>query len=403
MDKFPSTTTLWLVLRKFESGGPETRNFTARAIAKLNDGDTGAGRLCYEGPVLNILGKDYSSFTDLQKTFSTLGLSTASVLVRLNFRASDIPFEEAQGRISQYFKEVDGQSGGGSVVQQKSLESASTTSTSDQQNIEPTTRPPLQPELETVKRKADREADKMPSTSASSSSPVPEALPGVTARPITVFAAPSSTTPQAALTAHNPNDYEHTLEHVKRQKANYEIAGRNKTLPSYTDIEAAAAAASAQRASVKSVDIKIRFPDQTTVVASFTSSDTGQDLYSWVRSLMRCGNESFALRRMGPKSALSDVPDSNDQLIQKIGMMGREQLTMVWREGASAEARRGPCLKTEVNQRARQIEVKEVEGSEAVEEKEVVEKKEKGKEGASSERQKKLMGLLKKNLPGGRK
>src|SRR5215471_21788898 len=49
LDKFPSTTTLWLILRKFEAGvaggNGMTRNLTARGALPESSGPTSMGRL----------------------------------------------------------------------------------------------------------------------------------------------------------------------------------------------------------------------------------------------------------------------------------------------------------------------------------------------------------------------
>lgn len=106
-DKFPSTTTLWLLLRKFEAGvaGSSSQyNFTQRAQAST---ETGAGRLYYEQPVLNIMGRELATFTDLQKTLAQLGLNSGNVLVKLDFRLSQSPLEEAMAQIQSYFDTID--------------------------------------------------------------------------------------------------------------------------------------------------------------------------------------------------------------------------------------------------------------------------------------------------------
>jgi tether containing UBX domain for GLUT4 len=106
LDKFPSTTTLWMVLRKFEAGvagtGP-ARNLTSRAVPSADGGDV-AGRLYYEIPVLQILEREVSSFTDLQKTLAQLGFNSGNVLIRLSFRRTEEPIEEAMAKIGEFFK-----------------------------------------------------------------------------------------------------------------------------------------------------------------------------------------------------------------------------------------------------------------------------------------------------------
>jgi tether containing UBX domain for GLUT4 len=107
MDKFPSDTTLWLILRKFESSEGRNLNFTARGVLEMEKGASGAGRVFYEMPVLNVMGRELSTFGDLQKTLAQLGLNGGNVLLRLNFKKTDQPLEKAMAEIGQYFKEEE--------------------------------------------------------------------------------------------------------------------------------------------------------------------------------------------------------------------------------------------------------------------------------------------------------
>lgn len=117
VDKFPSTTTLWLILRKFESGaGGESRavrNFTARGAPQTSNGESGSGRLYYETPVLHIMGRELSSFEDLQKTLGQLGFNAGSVLIRLSFRVTETPLDEAVLEIDRYFKSAESENPAG--------------------------------------------------------------------------------------------------------------------------------------------------------------------------------------------------------------------------------------------------------------------------------------------------
>lgn len=110
-DKFASSTSLWQILRSFESanaGGLNSqKNFTGRGVPSLVSGNSGAGRLYYEEPVLRIMGREYSSLTDLQKSLGQLGFNGGSVLLHLNFRASQVPLEEAQEKIEAYFRSLE--------------------------------------------------------------------------------------------------------------------------------------------------------------------------------------------------------------------------------------------------------------------------------------------------------
>ena len=111
MDKFASSTSLWQILRGFESataGGLGTqKNFTGRGVPSMVAGNSGAGRLYYEEPVLRIMGREYSSLTDLQKSLGQLGYNGGSVLLHLTFRTSELPLEQAQKEIEDYFKSLE--------------------------------------------------------------------------------------------------------------------------------------------------------------------------------------------------------------------------------------------------------------------------------------------------------
>lgn len=109
-DKFASSTSLWQILRNFESanaGGLNSqKNFTGRGVPSMVSGNSGAGRLYYEEPVLRIMGREYSSLVDLQKSLGQLGFNGGSVLLHLNFRASEVPLEQAQEEIEDYFRSL---------------------------------------------------------------------------------------------------------------------------------------------------------------------------------------------------------------------------------------------------------------------------------------------------------
>ena len=110
-EKFASSTSLWQILRSFESanaGGLNSqKNFTGRGLPSMVSGNSGAGRLYYEEPVLRIMGREYSSLVDLQKSLGQLGFNGGSVLLHLNFRASKVPLEQAQEEIEDYFKSLE--------------------------------------------------------------------------------------------------------------------------------------------------------------------------------------------------------------------------------------------------------------------------------------------------------
>ena len=368
-DKFPSTTTLWLVLRKFEASGGASRNFTARGIPKIA-AESGSGRLYYEMPVLQMMGRELSSFTDLQKTLGQLGFNGGSTLMRLSFRVSETPLEEAMEQIGQYFKPVgietptNDASQGESSTTDHSTEQPQPSITKDIDELEI----PLEPTEHSQEPKDpinDENLKPTPEPSADFATDPPSAPAlGPNSRPISVFAAPTSTTPRAALQSHNPQDYEVTIDHAKLHQSRLSLTGRNKRLPNYSEIAAQEEEQARKMAEIKEVEIKIRFPDQTQVVSSFTNEDSGETLYAFVRGVMEREDAPFSLRFNGPKGQIVVPKDGTSKLIGKLGMVGRVLVTVVWESGVGMEVRTRPVLKEAFRQQARELEFKDLQAVE---------------------------------------
>ncbi|KAA6415677.1 MAG: hypothetical protein FRX48_00395 [Lasallia pustulata] len=348
-DKFPSTTTLWLLLRKFESSAAS--NFTARGAPKTGSGESGAGRLFYERPVLQVMGRELSSFTDLQKTLAQLGFNSGSVLLRLSFKTSETPLEEAMGEIDQYFKSVEGEQAGssrgahaGSAAQAESMPEAS------QPALPKDDSPPHSPP----------EPSSLPSSSTTPHNP--STPPKSKAPPLL----PLNLSPSLpALPTHPPPphlpDYIPTLDHAKQHQSLLSASSRNKRLATDAELLAQQTAQARKRAEIKDVEIKIRFPDQTQVVSRFSNADAASDLYGFVQGLLEHPDEPFSLSFAGP-GGMRGVPKGETVgLIRELGMVGRVLVNFNWEEGASMGARAGCAVKEEWRREAREIEVREVE------------------------------------------
>ena len=401
IDQFPSTTTLWLILRKFESealgGARSLRNFTGRGIPKAGNGGTGAGRLYYETPVVQVMGRELSSFTDLQKTLGQLGFNAGSALLRLSFRFTDTPFEEATKEIGQYFNSVGGESG-------RSTHTSSVANTeSDPEVPQPAVPEEFQDQLmplesskplselsellpepvspaNDAKRKAGFEQ-------TTSSLPESSTVTGPNQRPISIFSPPSSTTPKAALRSYNEADYEPSIEHAKMHQSRLLSSTRNRRLPTDVEIAVEKTEKAKKMAEINEVEIKVRFPDQTQVVSKFSNLDTAITLYDFVRGMMERETEPFLLSYASADGPKNVPPDSADRLITGLNMTGRVLVNFVWEEGASNEARLAAVVKTAFREQAKEIEVKEVESVDVQEEEKdtsdngMVKGKERGKGG----------------------
>ena len=361
IDKFPSTTTFWLVLRKFEAGvagGGSTRNLTARSVPSTDHVGSGAGRLFYEIPVIQAMGRELSTFTDLQKSLAQLGFNSGNILLRLSFRKTEEPREVAMIKIEDYFKSVASDE----VAQEHT---AAETTHSNKPAEQPEEKPSL---------------DSTPGT-VTAESTLPQAPPAVSAsedslaqssssRPVTVFAPPSGNVPTSVQATHNESDYIPTVDHAQAHQRRLNLSSRPSRLPSDAEIAAKSAAEQERVANIKAVDVKVRFPDQSQVVAQFGNQDTGKSLYTFVRS---CLAEKFAAEKFtlsfspsltGPalsgRKIQTEIPETEKSLLIKdLRMEGRVLVNLSWDAGASAALRgsKAPLLKPELQSQAQELKV----------------------------------------------
>lgn len=374
IDKFPSNTTVWAVLRKFEAGvagNNRQRNLTARAAPSTTTTTTtsGPGQLFYEMPVINVMGRELDQFTDLQKTLGQLGYNSGSILLRLAFRLTELPLEEAMQDITKYFREVEEDTPRSQPVQgsqdsaaQDKPESTSaaalpetTPITENMATPSETARP--QPIDEQTTPRTDK-----PSTT------------DISSRQTTVYAPPTSAVPQAARSGYDENDYTPTIDHAKAHQRNLNTASKPIRLASDAELAAQKETAEAKLAAVTSIEVKIRFPDQSQVVSNFTREDSAADLYSYVRSCLDAffSESKFHLTFLPTTNSLNKggragspsqrtIPDSSDQLlIRDLRMMGRVLVNFSWETDTPGNGRVN-ILKPELRAVAGQIEVREPE------------------------------------------
>lgn len=398
--KFPSTTTLWLLLRHFESVSTDSetsRNFTARGIPQAGTEASGSGRLFYETPVLQVMGREFVAFTDLQKSLAQLGFNSGSVLLRLSFRRTERPLEEAIAEIDKYFKSTEGeQIAGTHSANAAKAESAPSTSEPSPGPNESERPPPPEPSslsqtqpppqqsaaLFSALSPQDDKAQGRPESSAPISdalSTSDQTITGPAQRPISVFAPSSASTPAASRQTFNEKDYEPTIAHAKLHQARLATSSVNKRLPTDAELAAQAETQAKRNAEVKDVEIKVRFPDQMQVISRFSNLDTSTTLYDFVKGLMRKENGPFSLNFSSAQGPRSVPKEGNVRLIGGLGMAGRVLVNVVWEARASSEVRAGSVLKPEFQSKAKQIEVKGIESVE-MEEKPNETAEEKGKQ-----------------------
>jgi tether containing UBX domain for GLUT4 len=371
MDQFPSDTTLWLILRRFESSRVANLNFTARGVAEVEKGTSGAGRIFYEKPVLNVAGRELSDLEDLQKTLANLGHNKGSTLIRLEFKKTDRPLEQAMVEIGQYFKAED--------TPQASAESSSAAPTEDTITAPITGLPSAEPisedvDMTSVEASEGASADPspyseqvgntpLPVSATPSSRPAPETgdqpILGPDQRPVSVFSPPSNDTPKAALVPHNEEDFEPTIAHAKLHQSRLQNNTQNKRLLSDAEAERAEVEKAAKLASTKEVSIKVRFPDQSTIISTFNAQETCAQLYAFVTGVIAADDQAFKLvwTSKGPPQTIPR--DEKMKLIKDLGFEGRMLVNFVWDDAASDGARKVPTLKPQYVESAKEVHVPE--------------------------------------------
>ncbi|KAJ4370573.1 hypothetical protein N0V83_005094 [Neocucurbitaria cava] len=376
--KFASNTSLWEILRQFESSEGANYNFTQRGVPEMS-GTSGAGRLHYEMPVITVMPghKEQSSFVELQKTLSQLGFDSGSALLKLSYKNSGQPLEEAMAQISQYFKAEEPESTGAegahaaAAAQEASipsLDQAAPEATEtvagetiqnggqdpDPMEVDSPSVPESVPEPEvTMQNPASQNIENVSpaaalaaATSTASTELVDDSTssspPADKPRNVQIFSAPTSSTPQAARNAFNESDYLPTIEHAKSHQAALLNKTRNTRLLSDKELEEQEKARQEkiEAAAAKGGALRIRMPDGTLIQMDFTKADTASALYTFVRSFLEKKDEPFKLNYTSPTGRLVLIPqDDNKRLIQDLRFFNNELITFQWAENASTEAR----------------------------------------------------------------
>ncbi|KAG6113852.1 hypothetical protein E4U31_007622 [Claviceps sp. LM219 group G6] len=368
--KFPSDLTLWKIMRQFESGeasAGKNINITARGFASTT---SGSGQLYYETPVLNIMGREFSTFEDFQRTLAQLGHNSGNVLIRLGFRRTEQTLFEALQQISQSFEEVESQEGGaaanstsGSATKEDSdlvaeeqrddaATAASDAAAEEANSADTASRPDHT--IESTNEETGPEATDVttdPTSSAPSEDPY---------QPVNVFLAPTGATPAAALVPASESDFTPTVAHAQLHQARLLQSSRNTRLPSDKELQDKAAAQEARIASIQSVLVKVRFPDNTSSEWRAGPSETGAFLYEAVRHVMADPSQKFHLLLSGSKTLIQDSSSQAHNLVKTYKFSSRVLVNLVWEATVPDSVREGPFLRANVAMRAQEVKVPEV-------------------------------------------
>ncbi|KAL1616379.1 hypothetical protein SLS54_008475 [Diplodia seriata] len=372
--KFPSNTSLWQVLRIFETVSEKNLNLTQRGVAITNSGGSGAGRLNYEMPVFNIMGKEVGTFTDLQKTLAQHGLTGGSQLLRCSFRDSGRSLEEAMTEISGYFKAVETPEATKEAQGVHASDAGTSTATPEaatQAALENVSGEPNPPEpstsaMEDVVPTTQEDTTPTPAPAAEAAPAVeadvssPDTVTGPDQRPMIIYTPSTSSTPAAVRnTAYHEEDYIPTVDHAKSHQALLQNAGKNKRLASDAELAAAEQAKAEKLAAIEGVTIRVRLPDTSHVEARFGNQEKAAALYACVRGVLAHPDQPFTLKYPGARGPLVTLKDDGKRLVADLGFQGRQLLNLVWEDSASGAARTSRSLKEEWYAKGHEMTVKE--------------------------------------------
>jgi tether containing UBX domain for GLUT4 len=391
IQKFPSNVSLWQVLRVFETS--EKLNFTERAVPSTTN--HGAGRLFYDMPVLTFMNREFATLSDLQKTLGQIGLSGGSALLRLSFKTTQKPLEEAMKDISMYFKpepepepepetdenfkpvdairkllqqDVEMKDVDSSLVEENAPAFVEDRTESQTQSIldanipspsimtAASQTPNIETPLSIPILKKEPESLPTPPPQQVTSPMLPASESASTSTPLTIYSPATNPTPLAARTAFNEADYIPTMEHASSHQARLLTETRNKRLPSDKEIAARESEKSAAVAAVASVNVRVRCPDGSLVQMVLTKEEaTGKKLYDNLRDVAR-ESKGWVVKYTNPKGQFALVQDSAlVNLITTLKWKGSILVYMLWEDGVSESVKKRPSLKDEAMSAAEDI------------------------------------------------
>lgn len=397
MEKFRSNTTLWKMLRQFESKGSpsgHTLNFTDRGIPQTSNGtQAGSGQLFYEMPSLRIMSREISTLADFQKTLSQLGLTSGSHMIQLSFKSTDKTLNDAMQEISQFFKEEEKEEAkeksavaGAPSVQTSSLldtpnpEGFDSTSlqapmVAETGAVAPGTSQSVQPTQSNalsvvgqVDGEASQSAGAMEVDDADTQPRVDDEedhVPGPVdsnLQPVSIFSAPTNATPAAASVDVPDYVYTPTIAHAQAHQQSLQASTVNKRLKSDAELAAQAQAEEAKAAAVKKIDLKVRFPDETSAQWNLGPKDTGATIYKAVRGVMANDIAPFKLVLPGvppPLNVIKDEDGVKHNLVRGYKMSGRVLVNLVWGDAVTQNDKKAPFLKDSFANQARKVELPE--------------------------------------------
>ena len=234
------------------------------------------------------------------------------------------------------------------------------------QDVQPTTTSSTTEDLATEQPQPTDTA----ATSSSTTPPSAEPTTTISERPVSIFRPPTSSGPPA--TTHNESDYTPTVEHAKIHQKLLQQESRNKRLPTDAELAAKQKEQREELSKIQSVEIKVRFPDQSAVSSKFGQTDTSSSLYSFVKECLedKLKAEPFVLRNPGVRDKDGGlIVEGKKRLILDLQLRGRVLVVFGWDDKASASVKgEKEVLRADLRQQAREYIPPDVSGVTAGEE-----------------------------------
>lgn len=309
------------------------------------------------------MGRELSTFVDFQKTLSQLGFNSGSVLVRLSYRKTDQAFHEAVQEIRQFFQEEEREerptAEASSAYEVKAAATPDAAGDTPMRDVQPESTPPAAAAAaEPLISTEQQQTEELPLESVEDRAATTPADPY---EPTHIFLAPSNSTPAAALTSYSEPDAAPSIAQAQQHQHRLQEHSRNTRLLSDKEIEEKTAAEEAKIAAVKSVLVRVRFPDNTTSEWSVTSEKTGAFLYEAVRRVMVHQDQAFRLVIPPGKTIIKDDDTQRHSLVKAYKLRGPTMVNFVWNDSVTPEIRKQqPFLKDVVARQGKAVTVPKV-------------------------------------------
>ncbi|TPX16646.1 uncharacterized protein E0L32_003587 [Thyridium curvatum] len=379
-EKVRSDTSLWKLLRQFESTGAGAQkglNITARGIPQTSNGaGSGSGQLFWETPVLQVIGREFSTLADFQKNLSQIGINSGNHLMQLSFKRTETPLHVAMQEVERYFKDVTdaksaapaaapvADSTGGLKADTGAQSAAIVTATSSAAAV------PEQTQAIPAANRSEQAqpTDAVPVAALDGSSAIPAATstPADPLQPTAVFSPSSSSTPAAARIQDPDSSFVPSIAHAKLHQHHLLQRTQNKRLKSDHELEADAAVREAKLAAIKDIRVKVRYPDGYQTQWIYGHGATGATLYQAVRSVMRHADQPFKLSLPAGGPVIDDGPK---HLIKGYGLRDT-MVNCTWADSVPATVRKEPFLKQTVTKAAQEVKMPELPNVESDDEEE---------------------------------